>query len=258
MPFRPRRLGRGLALLALTAVLPLAGSHLVPGASTPAADAAPRREQEKFTDQFFPSECGGFSNNGRNPYFILEPGYRLVLEGRAERENVQLTITVLNETLQISNIPEIGTVTTRVVEERELKDGKLFEVARNFFAICNRTNSVFYFGEDVDFYENGVIVNHDGTWRAGRDGARPGVIMPGTVLLGARYFQEVAPGVALDQAEIISLSEDLDTPGGKFKQVLKTRETTPLEPRLTEFKFYARGVGLIADGPIKLVKHGPS
>ncbi len=148
----------------------------------------------------------------------------------------------------------IDGVETRVVVERETIDGELFEVARNFFAICKQTNSVVYFGEDVDFYENGEIVNHDGSWRAGVDGARPGVLMPGTRLLGGRYFQEIAPEVALDQAEIVSLNETLQTPLALFENVLKTRETTPLEPDLVEFKFYAPGVGLIKDGPLRLVR----
>ena len=75
----------------------------------------------------------------------------------------------------------------------------------NYFAICKETNSVIYFGEDVDNIENAVVVNHDGSWLAGVKGARAGLIMPGMPLLGARYYQEVAPGVALDRAEIESL-----------------------------------------------------
>ena len=99
---------------------------------------------------------------------------------------MRLVIPVLNQAETVDG------VTTRVVEERELEDGELVEISRNFFAICNRDNSVFYFGEDVDFYENGVIVSHDGAGRAGVNGARAGILMPGTLLLGARHFQGVA------------------------------------------------------------------
>src|SRR5437870_12635827 len=99
---------------------------------------------------------------GRNPYFILEPGYTLVLEGGGS----QLTITVLNETKKVDGVE------TRVVEERETKGGKLAEVARNYFAISKRTGDVFYFGEDVDMYKDGKIANHDGTWPSGVGGAK--------------------------------------------------------------------------------------
>ena len=88
------------------------------------------------------------ASSGRNPYFILEPGYTLVLEGGGG----YLTITVLNETKMVDGVE------TRVVEEREAKNGKVIEVSRNFFAISQRTNDVFYFGEEVDMYKDGKIV----------------------------------------------------------------------------------------------------
>ena len=201
-----------------------------------------------FTDSFMFEECDGFSSIGDNPFFSLEPGFELILEGEEDGVDIGLTITVLNQTQTITGIK------TRVVEERETHDGELVEVSRNYFAICNRDNSVVYFGEDVDFYENGVIVGHEGSWRAGVNGARAGVIMPGIQLLGARYMQEVAPGVALDRAETNSISEVVETPAGTFKSCLKTKETTPLEPGVVGFKFYAPDIGLVQDGMLKLVE----
>ena len=194
----------------------------------------------------FPVEADEFTTTGRNPYFILEPGYTLVLESKDER----LTMTVLDETLKIDGTD------TRVVEERETKNGQLVEVSRNYFAISRRTNSVFYFGEDVDVYRGGKVVSHGGTWRAGRDGARFGLMMPGIVLLGAKHYQEVAPGVAMDRAEILSLSEKLQTPNGNYENALKVAETSPLEPRAREYKYYVAGIGLTQYGPLKLVRYG--
>lgn len=202
--------------------------------------------QPGFTDSFMLDKCA-FNATGRNPYFILEPGYQLILEGTEKKELVRLEITVLDETKTVNGV-EI-----RVVEEAEYRDSQLVELSRNYFAICTQTNSVFYFGEDVDIYEDGVVVSHAGAWQAGIDGARAGVIMPGTILLGARYFQEVAPNVAMDRAEILSISEVLETPAGIFEDVLVTEETTPLEPNAKEFKLHAPGVGLIQDGSLKLV-----
>ena len=150
-----------------------------------------------------------------------------------------LTVTVLEETKKIAGIE------TRIVEERELVDGKEKEVSRNYFAICKRTNNVYYFGEDAG-----------GAWMHGEKGARFGLVMPGTPLIGARYYQEVAPGAAMDRAEIISLSETLETPAGKFEKVLKILETTPLEPKERAFKYYAPGIGKIFDADLKLVRYG--
>jgi hypothetical protein len=161
-------------------------------------------------------------------------------------------ITVLDETRVIDGI------TTRVVEERETIDGELFEVSRNFFAFCTETNSAFYFGEEVDFYEDGEIIGHEGSWLHGRDGARAGLQMPGLPLLGARYYQEIAPGVALDRAEILRLDETLTTPAGRFTGLLVTEETTPLEPDARERKLYAPDIGLIRDGAALLTRVIPA
>jgi hypothetical protein len=185
------------------------------------------------------------ASTGRNPYFILEPGHTLVLEEGATR----LTITVLGETETVDGVE------TRVVEERETVRDQPIEISRNFFAISRRTSDVFYFGEDVDMYKNGKVISHEGAWRAGVGGARFGLMMPGTPARGSKFYQEIAPGVAMDRAVILSLTESLRVPAGSFTEVLKTEETTPLEPGVREFKYYARGVGLLQDGSLKLVKH---
>jgi hypothetical protein len=70
--------------------------------------------------------------------------------------------------------------------------------------------------------KNGNIVSHEGTWHAGVDGANAGIVMPGVVLNGGRYYQEVAPGVAMDRAEIISANWTVETLAGAFKHCLKT------------------------------------
>ena len=129
-------------------------------------------------------------------------------------------------------------------------------MSRNYFAISARTNSVYYFGEDVDMYKDGRVTDHEGAWLAGVNGAKPGLMMPGEPLIGARYYQEVAPRVAMDRAEVVSLTAKVTTPAGAFTNVLRTTETTPLEPAAKEDKYYARGVGLIQDGSLKLVKYG--
>lgn len=187
---------------------------------------------------------------GRNPYFILEPGYQLSYEGTEDDKPATLTITVLDET------KKIGDVTTRIIEERETRDGQVIEVSRNYFAICKRTNNVYYFGEDVDMYKDGKVVSHEGSWLSGADGAKFGLAMPGSPLLGARYYQEIAPGKAMDRAEVTSLSETFETPAGNFENVLEILETSPLEPESEGTKLYAAGVGLLQDGELLLVKHG--
>jgi hypothetical protein len=207
--------------------------------------------ENEYTASFRAEDCT-FSSTGRNPFFILEPNYQLVLAGGGGEgsEAAQVTITVLNETREVN-----GTE-TRVVEERETIGGELVEISRNFFAICEETNSVFYFGEEVDDYENGAIISHEGAWLAGEGENRAGVIMPGTILLGARYYQEIAPNAAEDRAEIIDMGEIIQTLAGEFSDTLITRETNPLEPGVAELKYYAAGIGLIQEEDLMLQRYG--
>jgi hypothetical protein len=86
-------------------------------------------------------------------------------------------------------------------------------------------------------------VSREGSWEAGVDGAQPGVIMPARPRPGLRYRQEHYAGHAEDRAEVLSVREQAQVPAGHFRRVLMTRDTTPLEPRVSELKLYARGVG---------------
>ena len=206
-------------------------------------------EEIEYTSSFRTEDCT-FSATGSNPYFILEPNYRQVLVANETGAELELTITVLNETREVN-----GTE-TRVVEERETENGELVEISRNFFAICDETNSVFYFGEEVDDYENGQIVGHEGAWLAGEGDNKAGMFMPGTVLLGARYYQEIAPNIAVDRAEITEIDGELVVPAGSFDDVLVVVESNPLEPGVEELNYYAPGVGVLQDEDEKLVEYG--
>ena len=88
------------------------------------------------------------------------------------------------------------------------------------------------------------------------NGAKFGLMMPGTPLIGGRYYNEIAPKVAMDRSEIISMTETVETIAGTFKNCLKIEETNPLEPGTKEYKYYARGIGLVNDNKSELVKYG--
>ena len=183
------------------------------------------------------------SDTGENTYFILKPGYRLTYQDGKDT----LTITVLDETKVVDGVK------TRVVEERETEDGQLAEVSRNFFAIDKKTSDVYYFGEEVDMYKGGKVVGHGGSWLSGVDGAKFGLMMPGAPKVGDKFYQELAPKVAMDRCEIISLDEQMKTPAGDFKNVMCAKDSSALEAG-SEKKWYAPGVGLLKDGGFVLAK----
>jgi hypothetical protein len=194
--------------------------------------------------------AGPFSTNITNPYFPLPVGAVWELSGVANGVKEDLRITVLKKTESVAGI------TVRVMEERHQEDGELVEVSRNFF-VQAPDGTVCYYGEDVDMYEDGQVVSHEGAWRAGVNGALPGILMPANPEVGMTYAQEVAPGVAEDRAEIVSIGKTATVPAGTFRNTLETRETTALEPGSVSVKRYAPGVGLIYDKPVKLDRFTP-
>ena len=198
----------------------------------------------------FDVKKGELSSTGRSDYFVLEPGFVAVYEGEEEGEKMVLTITVTDKTKTVDGVE------TRVVEEKETANGKVVEISQNYFVISKATGDAYYFGEDSVTYKDGKEVNREGSWLSGVAGAHFGLAMPGKPKVGDAYYQELAPKVAMDRAEVVSVSETLKTPAGEFKNCVKTKETTPLE-KGTEYKLYARGVGLVKDGELHLVKYGP-
>jgi len=237
-------------VLGLPASFPTAGAVPLVGAIEPVGPG-------DFTEEFFLENCD-FVTRGRNTYWSLRPGWQLHLAGNDAGEEIELFITVLDEVQVIPMVigGETRNVRTRVIEEREFIDGQLYEISRNFYARCAHTNSVFYFGEDVCFYENDVCVDTRGSWRAGVDGAVPGIIMPGTVMLGARYFQEQAPGVALDRARHRQMGVTVVVPAGTLTNCLVVEEDSAIEAGAESTKVYAPGIGLIKDGVLELVEYG--
>ncbi len=218
-------------------------------------------QEEEFTDHFPIEECH-FVPYGGNDYFSLNPGRKTyfnnsecVAEGECdEREDLTITVTRELKRVVIDVDRKPVAVWTRVVVENEKADGELKEISRNYFATCLPWRDVYYFGEDVDIYEDGEIVSHEGAWLAGRFDAQPGIIMPDSgFLLGQRYFQEMAPGVALDRAEHVATDLELALQAGNFDDCIEVTETTPLQPNSESTKFYCPGVGLVIDSDLKAI-----
>ena len=187
-----------------------------------------------------------FTLETQNEWFPLDVGRQWVLDGKEGSTLIRVTITVLDQT------ETVGGVTTRVVEEEELANGMIVEVSRNYYAEAG-DGTVCYFGEDVDIYENGEVVSHEGAWRADETGHFPGVFMPAEPEVGMRFLMEGAPGIAEDQARVVQ-SNAVRTEAGFFEETIRIRESNPLD-RSVGYKVFARGVGLVVDGPASLVSY---
>jgi hypothetical protein len=175
-----------------------------------------------------------------NPWWPLRVGSRWVYRETAPDGTAQrVVVTVLAKTKQIAN-----GVTARVVHDVVTEDGALVEVTDDWYA-QDRCGNVWYLGEATTEYENGKPVSTQGSFEAGVDGAQAGVVVPAHPKPGLRYRQEYYKGEAEDRAEVVSLREQVEVPFGHFMRgkVLMTRDVNPLEPKVLEYKFYARGIG---------------
>ncbi|MGH9280401.1 MAG: hypothetical protein ACRD12_20170 [Acidimicrobiales bacterium] len=223
---------------------------LVVGATTPAG--------AKSLDL---SLCAPTTNTftlGGNDFFPMAAGRVSYLRGAEEGQTIGLRITVLPETEPLTF--GSSTVVARVVEEFEWNDvdgngaedagEPRIELARNYFATTAAGGTVCYFGEAVDNYVDGVVADHQGSWRADDPGAAPGIFMPAAPKAGMQFAQESDPGVAEDQAAIVGTG-DTTVPAGTFRDTIRVRETNPLDGD-KGFKVYARDVGLVLDAPPQL------
>lgn len=180
--------------------------------------------------------AGGNSTQIDNPYWPMRPGTRWVYR-EVERGHVQrVVVTVTRRTRRIAG------VRARVVHDVVTERGRRVEDTLDWYAQDRRGN-VWYLGEDTKEFEDGKVVSTAGSWEAGVDGARAGIVMPAHPRVGMTYQQENAPGEAEDAARVLSRDEQARVPFGHFTHVLLTRDSTPLEPRILEYKLYARGVG---------------
>lgn len=241
-----------LSRWSLLLVAPIGFAAAILGACDPEEEDAPQDQcfEPTLSVDLCDPATAEFSLDSTNPYYPLIVGSRVVLEGDDEGEAIRIEREVLADTQVVAGVE------THVLEHREYVDGEIYEVARNFYVEAT-DGTVCYFGEEVDFYEGGAVANHDGSWQAGQDGARPGIIMPATPAAGQAYFQEDAPGEAIDQGRVEGYS-NMSINGTDYDDVLTVMDINPLdgcdEP---EPKLYVAGIGEVADVEIMLVEHTP-
>jgi hypothetical protein len=180
-----------------------------------------------------------------NPYFPLAPGARWVYENDTPDGFERIVVEVTGEHRTVLGVD------TTVVHDTVTLDGTVIEDTYDWYA-QDTVGNVWYFGEDTHEFENGVPVNSKGSWEAGVDDARPGIIMKASPQVGDRYRQEFRKGVAEDRAEVLSVTASARVPFGSFTgDVLKTRDWNPLERGSGEHKFYAKGVGTVLERSVR-------
>jgi hypothetical protein len=190
-------------------------------------------------------KASDFSTRVDNPWYPLSAGstyvYRGVKDGRPARD----VLTVTHRIKTIDGVP------CRVVEDRLYVSGYLGERTTEWYSE-DRQGNVWYFGEDTaELARDGHVITTSGTWRAGVDGAKPGVFMFAHPAVGQAARQEFYKGQAQDQFKVLSLHASVSVPYVSSAKAVLTREWTPLEPGVIDHKFYVRGIGTVLEQTVK-------
>ncbi|MGH7494269.1 MAG: hypothetical protein ACREOO_18005 [bacterium] len=172
-----------------------------------------------------------------NPYLTLTPGRAWIYEGKnedGETERVEIAVT--------SDKKMILGVGTTVVREREWVEGELVEDTFDWFA-QDKDGNVWYFGEDSREIDKGKVVSTKGSWEAGVNSAKPGIVMKANPHPGDAYRQEFLKGEAEDMGKVLGTDQSVSIGLGSYQNCLQIQDWTPLEPEVVEHKFYHRKIG---------------
>jgi len=217
----------------MVAVLALTGCGSAPGTTDPeGVDGlvvpTPSPDPRDFVERI------------ENPYLPLVPGSTWTYQADGEDGPQTITVAVTDQSRVVAG------VSTTVVRDRVTDaDGTLVEDTYDWFA-QDRDGNVWYFGEDTTAYD-GDEASTDGSWEAGVEGAQAGIAMLARPRVGDGYQQEYAEGSAEDQGEVLSIDAEVAAENETFDDVVKTADTTPLEPGVVEHKYYAEGIGLVLE-----------
>ena len=184
-------------------------------------------------------DAADFTTEITNQYFTLAPGTTHIYELKTDEETERIEVQVTNETREVMGVETV------VVWDRVWLDGELIEDTKDWFA-QDSEGSVWYFGEESKDMEGGVVVSTAGSWEAGVDGAKPGIVMMALPKVGDAYRQEYYEGEAEDLGEVLALGERIEVPLGSYDDCLKTKDWNPLEPDAIENKYYCPAVGFVA------------
>jgi hypothetical protein len=190
-----------------------------------------------------------FDHGVENPWFPLRPGDVSRYVGVKDGVKMTDTVRVTHRTKQI-----LGVATT-VIHDVVRVEGKPEEETDDFYA-ADRRGNVWYFVEETrTIGPSGKTLSTEGSFEAGVDGARVGVLVPGHPHVGEVGRQEFLRGEAEDHFRILDLSTRVSVPFLTTQRALRTREWTPLEPGVIDNKFYVRGIGIVREiavrGPVE-------
>lgn len=175
-----------------------------------------------------------------NPRFPIAVVDQVIQLGEEAGATIRNEVTLLPETKVIEwNGQQVETLVSQFVA---YEDGQILEIAVDYFA-QDDAGSVWYFGENVANYVDGVVDNTEGTWLAGQDGP-PGMIMPADPQVGDVYRPENIPGLVFEEVTVTAANTTVDGPTGPVEGAVVVEERS--EDGALEDKTFAPGYGEFA------------
>ncbi len=198
-------------------------------------------QQQLGADAYRPTiDPNDFSTTITNTYFPMVPGRTMVYE-RTTAEGIEQI-----QRLMTYNSVDVDGVSCRVMSVGETLDGDAVEETVDFFA-QKTDGSVWYFGEISRKFDGIFLDSLDGSWRAGKDGARPGIVMPANPMVGDIFREEFLLNRAEDVGRVVSVGNTVTVPAGIYSGCIEIESYSPIEPNERERKFYAPGIGLVKE-----------
>jgi hypothetical protein len=243
---------RAAAALVGAAVIAGCGSDDNPFADTPCSPTAskwaaasppanlPVAPEKERVDRSAPS----FSDPTRVTN-ALHPTSRLrsaLLLGEAEGEPLRVEVTLLRRTKRLP----CGEQKVKTLESQYVAflGGRIHEVALDWYA-QDDGGSVWYFGEDVFNFEDGVVADNEGTWLAGKDGPAA-MIMPAEPAVGDVYRPENIPELVFEEVTVQKVGQTVEGPRGSVDGAIVVRELH--QDGKFEDKTFAPGYGEFSTG----------
>lgn len=209
---------------------------VVGGATLFVLDNTQRSRAAEYTPQINPAD---FTTKITNKYFALPAGKKLTYETTEQgKVTERIEIEILRETKTIEGIETV------IYLDKEFKNGRLVEETRDYLA-QHKNGDVWYFGEDVKNYSNGIVVNRSGSFIHGKDGAKAGIWMKAEQRVGDSYKQEFYPGHAEDTRDTVAVGETVTTKNRTYTDCVKVYDWTPLEKNAQEHKYHCPEVGAL-------------
>ena len=234
----------GVAGLALAILLGGAGPAFSQDGGTPIpqpkVDKLAIADESKRVDLVLPK----FSHPTEvtNPLFPVSKQHAVLFSGKVDDKPFRTEVTLLPFTrIIVWNGIQIETLVSQYMA---YSDGRVQEVAYDLYAQAD-DGSVWYFGEDVSDFRDGVIYTKEGTWLAGKDGP-PNMIMPGKPKVGDAFRAENMPGIAFEEVTISDINYTYDGPLGPIPGSLVGRELH--QDGTYDEKTFAPGYGEVFTG----------